>query len=244
MNLLLPNQVRRCGFSIIYLLPIVCGLLLVEPVKSAPYLESGDSGGSVIELQKALSQKGFYTGSLDGYYGEETKQAVIKFQQVNHLSLDGIAGGQTQSVLQGGLSLAPQTVAAQAFSQAGAGSPGSIFAGLSTSEILGLITFSGVIASVAFQSGASRKVGNLPFKQRFELCFRERHLADLGLFDIDTPKPEIALIHEKTKLSANSATSTGNISITDPAPPKGEYTYVVEGIYNGEKVTRKGTFKL
>lgn len=56
-------------------------------------------GERVIELQKQLSQLGYYTGNLDGIYGRLTRSAVTQFQQENGLRTDGIVGAKTQAAL-------------------------------------------------------------------------------------------------------------------------------------------------
>ncbi len=64
-------------------------------------LEDGSSGEQVRTLQKRLKDLGYYTGSVDGNYGDGTKAAVIAFQQRNNLKADGKAGPATQRVLYG-----------------------------------------------------------------------------------------------------------------------------------------------
>lgn len=58
-------------------------------------------GNSVVHLQKALNSKGFSVGAADGIYGLKTENAVIRYQQMNRLIIDGIAGRQTQTKLFG-----------------------------------------------------------------------------------------------------------------------------------------------
>lgn len=66
-------------------------------------LTQGSSGNDVKKLQQALISKGYDLGSAgaDGIYGSQTAAAVRKYQQDNGLSVDGIAGTQTQSNLYG-----------------------------------------------------------------------------------------------------------------------------------------------
>ncbi|MBN8209408.1 peptidoglycan-binding protein [Bacillus sp. NTK071] len=63
-------------------------------------LVQGDRGHSVAALQEKLG--GYYNYSVDGIYGPITKQAVRAFQADNGLAVDGIAGKNTWSVLNGG----------------------------------------------------------------------------------------------------------------------------------------------
>ena len=64
-------------------------------------LERGSSGDQVKTLQKRLKDLGFYSGSADGNYGEGTEVAVMAFQLMNNLTVDGKAGPATQRVLYG-----------------------------------------------------------------------------------------------------------------------------------------------
>jgi len=58
-------------------------------------LKFGATGWQVTELQKQLRKVGYYHSSLDGVYGQQVEQAVIKFQQNYGLRIDGIAGSGT-----------------------------------------------------------------------------------------------------------------------------------------------------
>ena len=62
-------------------------------------LKLGMKGDVVKNLQKALQKAGFFSGTVDGYYGEGTEAAVKAFQTVKKLTVDGIAGPETQKLL-------------------------------------------------------------------------------------------------------------------------------------------------
>ncbi|WP_202709724.1 peptidoglycan-binding protein [Sporosalibacterium faouarense] len=62
-------------------------------------LREGSKGSLVSKLQQNLNAKGYSPGPVDGIYGSLTKNAVIRFQKDNGLTVDGIAGPQTQSTL-------------------------------------------------------------------------------------------------------------------------------------------------
>lgn len=72
--------------------PILCQSV---PSGARSLLKIGSQGESVIELQAVLLLMGYYTGSLDGIYAENTAQAVRKFQQDAGLTVDGMAGTDT-----------------------------------------------------------------------------------------------------------------------------------------------------
>jgi len=59
----------------------------------------GSSGDEVKKIQTRLSDWGYYTGDVDGFYGYMTYSAVKSFQVKNGLDADGIAGPQTLAAL-------------------------------------------------------------------------------------------------------------------------------------------------
>ena len=56
-------------------------------------------GTPVEDMQKALREQGYFSGSADGYFGEGTEDAVKSFQRYNGLAVDGVAGPATLRVL-------------------------------------------------------------------------------------------------------------------------------------------------
>ena len=56
-------------------------------------------GDSVRNLQTKLKSLGFYSGAVDGKYGEGTETAVRNFQKAKNLRVDGVAGPATQRAL-------------------------------------------------------------------------------------------------------------------------------------------------
>ena len=59
----------------------------------------GDTGSAVKKVQKRLKALGYYTGSIDGDYGNGTKNAVKSFQKRNGLTADGKVGAKTLAKL-------------------------------------------------------------------------------------------------------------------------------------------------
>lgn len=55
----------------------------------------GSRGNEVRQIQNKLKQLGYYKGTVDGIYGNNTKNAVIAFQKNCGLKADGIAGPKT-----------------------------------------------------------------------------------------------------------------------------------------------------
>ncbi len=67
-----------------------------------PMLRRGSVGSSVKELQERLIELGYSCGSCgaDGEFGNDTYEAVRRFQEANGLEVDGIVGPMTWAKLQ------------------------------------------------------------------------------------------------------------------------------------------------
>ena len=73
---------------------------------AAAVLKKGSSGADVKTLQRRLKQLGYYTGSVDGDFGDATEKALRAFQDRNNLLVDGIAGNKTLTKLYSGTAVA------------------------------------------------------------------------------------------------------------------------------------------
>ncbi len=73
-------------------------LLIVTPLLLGA-LSIGSRGETVKQVQRKLLSWGYYSGSVDGIYGQETYKAVKYFQQKNGLKADGIVGEETLKAL-------------------------------------------------------------------------------------------------------------------------------------------------
>lgn len=60
-----------------------------------PVLRNGSRGVYVLVLQDALNALGYTTYTLDGAFGNNTRNAVIAYQRNNGLSADGVVGCAT-----------------------------------------------------------------------------------------------------------------------------------------------------
>ena len=58
-------------------------------------LKEGDENSQVTPLQTALQKRGFYDGNITGFFGSQTKAALMNFQTANGLTADGIADNVT-----------------------------------------------------------------------------------------------------------------------------------------------------
>ena len=59
----------------------------------------GSSGSEVTKIQTRLKEWGYYKGKVDGIFGVQTRDAVIKFQKANGLVADGIVGSKTLAAI-------------------------------------------------------------------------------------------------------------------------------------------------
>ena len=83
--------------------PPAANMLAVTPDPNAPtpepVLKNGSEGDQVKTLQARLQELGYYSGEIDGQFGNGTREAVYLFQQQNGLSADGVVGSDTRALL-------------------------------------------------------------------------------------------------------------------------------------------------
>ena len=58
-------------------------------------------GLAVLQLQERLTELNYYSGELDGLFGDATHKALVAFQKANGLGADGLAGEKTYAALWG-----------------------------------------------------------------------------------------------------------------------------------------------
>ncbi|SDJ11258.1 peptidoglycan-binding protein [Natribacillus halophilus] len=75
------------------------GLAGPQTLGALKTLEEGDENALVTDLQETLDAAGHYNGSVDGYFDEETYDAVKDFQAATDIAVDGLAGPETFSTL-------------------------------------------------------------------------------------------------------------------------------------------------
>jgi len=75
-----------------------------EPASAAtrPTLRVGSRGSQVLALQRRLSSLGYWLGTVDGQFGDLTRQAVVAIQKVAGLPRNGICGPATWSRVNAG----------------------------------------------------------------------------------------------------------------------------------------------
>ncbi|MBS6511474.1 MAG: peptidoglycan-binding protein, partial [Clostridiales bacterium] len=77
---------KRAAVAVIALLAAALWLLAL----GATYTKLPKS--DVQEIQRRLKAWGYYSGNVDGIYGDQTYRAVRYFQSKNGLAVDGIVG--------------------------------------------------------------------------------------------------------------------------------------------------------
>lgn len=58
--------------------------------------KNGSTGEEVKKIQKRLTELGYYTGAVDGNFGDATEKAYRAFQEAAGLAVDGIAGSDRE----------------------------------------------------------------------------------------------------------------------------------------------------
>lgn len=100
------NMLRRAAAALL-LLALACSY-----VQAQGAVAWGSRGNDVSRVQSKLKQYGYYSGAVDGIFGQATYDAVIWFQKKNSLKADGVVGSATAAAL--GLSLNGGSVSAAA----------------------------------------------------------------------------------------------------------------------------------
>jgi N-acetylmuramoyl-L-alanine amidase len=63
-------------------------------------LKLGATGDQVKEVQQWLYDYGYYNGSVDGNFGNDTDKAVRIFQEEAGIQIDGVVGGETKKAME------------------------------------------------------------------------------------------------------------------------------------------------
>lgn len=77
---------------------IVASLIFSDDSQPA-ISQLGSSGAEVRAIQEKLKERGLFTVGVTGYYGEQTRSAVLKFQRQQGIQQTGVAGPATLKAL-------------------------------------------------------------------------------------------------------------------------------------------------
>lgn len=144
---------------------VLCILFLAgvnARVYETVYSQSGSRGTEVEAIQQALRDKGIFTGEITGYFGEQTRKAVITFQKQNGLSQTGAADEQTLKLLGVTIGAIPSAteaninLLARIISAEGRGEPyaGQVAIGAVICNRIEHPSFPDTLAGVIYQNGA------------------------------------------------------------------------------------------
>lgn len=70
-------------------------LAQIEPASQGVYRTRGGLELSAFDIQKALTNAGYYSGSIDGKIGPDSREAIRRFQTDEGLTADGVCGKVT-----------------------------------------------------------------------------------------------------------------------------------------------------
>ena len=87
------NMLRRAAAALLLL------TLAFSCVQAQGAVAWGSRGNDVSRVQSKLKQYGYYSGAVDGIFGQATYDAVIWFQKKNSLKADGVVGSATAAAL-------------------------------------------------------------------------------------------------------------------------------------------------
>ena len=90
---------KRRIFAILAAVLVCLAPLLSFAAYQPTTLRNGMRGEEVREIQQALITLGYLKGTADGIFGNNTENAVRKFQRKNKLTADGLVGSKTKELL-------------------------------------------------------------------------------------------------------------------------------------------------
>lgn len=147
---------------------------LSAPETAQTLSKIGSQGEEVRQIQKKLTELGYFTSKIDGIYGEKTKAAVTRFQRDNGLTADGIAGTKTLSALgitssggTGGFSSSDINLLARIISAESRGEPyeGQVAVGAVILNRVEHPSFPNTLAGVIYQPGAFSAIDDGQFNE-------------------------------------------------------------------------------
>lgn len=91
-------KIAICSICVMAMLGLGClGVYMIVQNQTSIVQTASTTDNKAI--QQRLKELGYYQGSIDGIYGTQTRNAVIKFQKDYGLTADGIVGPKTLRML-------------------------------------------------------------------------------------------------------------------------------------------------
>ncbi len=133
----------------------------------------GSSGAEVRAIQEKLKERGLFTVGVTGYYGEQTRQAVLKFQKQQGIQQTGVAGPATLKALGISIGSAPAATSANVnllariISAEARGEPytGQVAVGAVILNRIQHPSFPDTLSGVIYQNGAFTAIVDGQFNQ-------------------------------------------------------------------------------
>ena len=155
---------------------ILCAAVARTSVPEEPlpaYSRTGSSGTEVEEIQRVLKERGLFNGEITGYYGEQTRQAVTKFQKQQGLNQTGIADEVTLKRLGITIGVVPEAtdaninLLARMISAEGRGESyvGQVAIGAVICNRIEHPSFPDTLAGVIYQNGAFTAISDGQFNE-------------------------------------------------------------------------------
>ena len=100
-NLKFLNWKKLSSGAAMRLLPVALTMGLLSIAGQALAIQKiGSNGTEVSSSQRCLKKLGYFNGPVSGKFANLTQNAVIKFQQANRITADGVVGASTEQALQ------------------------------------------------------------------------------------------------------------------------------------------------
>lgn len=151
----------------------VAGLSLAKDRSEQAISQVGSRGKEVTAIQEELKARGLFTVGVTGYYGEETRKAVLRFQKQQGIRQTGIAGpitlkalgisvGQIPAATEANIYLLARIISAEA-----RGEPytGQVAVGAVVLNRIEHPSFPDTLAGVIYQNGAFTAIVDGQFDQ-------------------------------------------------------------------------------
>jgi len=175
MNKIMLNEISRMH----ELMGVIMEQSLNDVQSGSAILKKGSKGDSVTAVQKALMDKGYELPKYgaDGGYGDETVEAVKKFQQDNGLSVDGKIGKNTIAKMVSVLNLSVPGAVSTAYEA------GKLFGEnvKQTLVTIGKITFVIIMAPIGCAVYIAQKIYNITIELGNMLLNFVNELVEMGV---------------------------------------------------------------
>ena len=169
-------------------------------------LQFNDRGDAVVELQQRLTDLGYYSGEVTGFYGSQTQDAVARFQQAAGLTTDGVVGAATETALR---SPTERPTSAQSTSASSTAPRSLVRLGDSGDQITELQRR---LADLGYYTGAATGTFDRPTEAAVQRFQHDNRLLPDGIVGAST---EVALRQPVGQSAASPAVGSpaGNVSL-------------------------------